>query len=211
MPVEHVVLLHGLARTSGSMEALEKALSQEGYQVLNIDYPSRKFLIPELAGMVRAQIASKTADAEKVHFVTHSMGGIIVRYIQKNDPLSNIGRVVMLSPPNRGSEVVDFFGNVWLFGFLNGPAGKQLGTDQNSIPQKLGAVNFEAGIITGDRSINRINSIIIPGADDGKVSVESARVEGMADFLVVHRTHTFIMKHKYVITRCISFLRDGHF
>jgi triacylglycerol lipase len=210
-PREQVVLLHGLARTSGSMEALEKALSQEGYTVLNIDYPSRKFQISELAKMVRDEVASKTVGAEKVHFVTHSMGGIIVRYIQKYDPLPNIGRVVMLSPPNQGSEVVDFLGNTWPFGLINGPAGKQLGTDQNSIPEKLGAVNFETGIITGDRSINWINSLIIPGDDDGKVSVENAKVEGMADFVVVHVSHPFIMKDKAVIIKCISFLRSGHF
>jgi triacylglycerol lipase len=80
-----------------------------------------------------------------------------------------------------------------------------------SIPQTLGPVNFETGIITGDRSVNWINSIMIPGQDDGKVSVESAKVDGMADFLVVHCTHPFIMKNKDVIKKCISFLRNGHF
>jgi triacylglycerol lipase len=211
IPREHVVLLHGLARTSDSMKNLEQALATEGYQVLNIDYPSRKYDISELAKIIRKEIAFKTSGAEKVHFVTHSMGGIIVRYIEKYDPLPNIGRVVMLSPPNHGSEVVNFLGDTWLFGSINGPAGKQLGTDQNSIPKQLGSVNFETGIITGDRSINWINSLIIPGEDDGKVSVENAKVEGMADFIVVHVSHPFIMKDKPVITKCISFLRSGHF
>lgn len=209
--LETVVLLHGLARTSSSMKKIERALAEEGYQVLNIDYPSRKFDIPELARSIRKEVVSKTSDAEKVHFVTHSMGGIIVRYIQKNDPLPNIGRVVMLSPPNHGSEVVDAIGGMWPFGLINGPAGKQLGTDQNGIPQSLGPVNFETGIITGDRSINWINSIMIPGTDDGKVSVESAKVGGMADFLVVHCSHPFIMKDKDVISRCILFLKNGRF
>jgi triacylglycerol lipase len=113
MPREHVVLLHGLARTSNSMNALESMLSQEGYQILNIYYPSRKFQIPELAKLIRAGIAAKTAGAEKVHFITHSMGGIIIRYIQRHNPLTNIGRVVMLSPPNHGSEVVDAIGGIW--------------------------------------------------------------------------------------------------
>jgi triacylglycerol lipase len=208
---EKVLLLHGLARTSGSMKIMEKSLSHAGYQILNIDYPSRKYDIPELAGIVRKKIASKTNGAEKIHFVTHSMGGIILRYIQKNDPLPNIGRVVMLSPPNHGSEVVDSLKNFWPFGLINGPAGKQLGTDKMSISQSLGPVNFETGIITGDRSINWINSLIIPGDDDGKVSIDSAKVDGMADFIVVHVSHPFIMKNEGVILKCISFLRNGHF
>jgi len=208
---EQVVLLHGLARTSGSMEDMEEALSREGYQVWNIDYSSRKYKMPELAAMVREQIISKTSGAEKIHFVTHSMGGIIVRYIQRYDPLPNIGRVVMLSPPNHGSEVVDFLGNTWPFEFINGPAGSQLGTDEKGIPQNLGRPGFETGIITGDRSINWINSLIIPGEDDGKVSVNSAKVEGMSDFLVVHVSHPFIMKDKNIIMNCICFIKNGRF
>jgi triacylglycerol lipase len=208
---EKVVLLHGLARSSGSMKKMEESLSRADYQVLNIDYPSREYDIPELARMIRKEIVSKTSDTEKVYFVTHSMGGIIVRYIQKNDPLPNIGRVVMLSPPNHGSEVVDALKDIWPFELINGPAGKQLGTDEMSIPQSLGPVNFEAGIITGDRSINWINSLIIPGDDDGKVSVNSAKVDGMADFFVVHVSHPFIIKNEGVISKCISFLKTGHF
>jgi pimeloyl-ACP methyl ester carboxylesterase len=208
---EHVVLLHGLARTSGSMKELEQALSREGYEVWNIDYSSRKYGISKIAGIVRKEIISKTRNAEKVHFITHSMGGIIVRYIQKYDPLPNVGRVVMLSPPNHGSEVVDFLGNTWPFKFINGPAGKELGTEERGLPQGLGRVDFEAGIITGDESINWINSLIIPGKDDGKVSVDSAKVEGMKDFLVVHAYHTFIMNDKTVISECLSFIRNGYF
>ena len=211
MPAEQVVLLHGLARTSRSMNRLEKALLAHGYQVLNIDYPSRKYRIPELAQIVRKAVVSNAAQAQVIHFVTHSMGGIIVRYIQKNDPLPNLGRVVMLSPPNQGSEVVDALGSRWLFELINGPAGKQLGTDGVSILQGLGKVNFESGVITGDRSINWINSLIIPGKDDGKVSIESANVEGMADFLTVHASHPFIMRNKTVITQCLYFLRHGKF
>lgn len=209
--VEHVVLLHGLARTSSSMNKLAKHLSNQGYQVVNIDYPSRKYQLSELAKIVRKEVISKTTGADKIHFVTHSMGGIIVRFMQKYDPLPNLGRVVMLSPPNRGSEVVDFLNDTWFFESINGPAGKQLGTGESSICRTLGKVIFELGIITGDRSINWINSFIIPGRDDGKVSIESAKVEGMADFLVVHVSHPFIMNDKAVMTQCVHFLQNGHF
>ncbi len=211
LPAERVVLLHGLARTSSSMGSLEEFLSARGYQVLNVDYPSRKHQISELAKIVRKEVVSKTGTAEKVHFVTHSLGGIILRYLQQNDPLPNLGRVVMLSPPNQGSEVVDALGKLWLFEFINGPAGRQLGTDGDSISKQLGKVDFELGVITGDRSINWINSLIIPGKDDGKVSIESAKVAGMADFLIVPVSHPFIMKDKTVITKCFHFLQNGSF
>jgi pimeloyl-ACP methyl ester carboxylesterase len=210
-PTEHVILLHGLARTNNSMNRLAKHLSDQGYQVVNIDYPSRKYQLAELAGIVRKEVISKTTGANKIHFITHSMGGIIVRFMQKHDPLPNLGRVVMLSPPNRGSEVVDFLSDLWFFESINGPAGKQLGTGENSICRALGKANFELGVITGDRSINWINSLIIPGKDDGKVSIERAKVEGMADFLVVHVSHPFIMNDKIVMAQCIHFLRNGHF
>jgi hypothetical protein len=193
------------------MNKLTKYLSDQGYQVVNINYPSRKYQVSELAKIVRKETVSKTIAANKIHFVTHSMGGIIVRFIQKNDPLPNLGRVVMLSPPNHGSEVVDFLSNLWFFESINGPAGKQLGTGKNGICRTLGRVNFELGVITGDSSINWINSLIIPGDDDGKVSIESARVEGMADFLIVHVPHPFIMNDKTVMTECVHFLRNGHF
>jgi hypothetical protein len=117
----------------------------------------------------------------------------------------------MLSPPNKGSEIVDTLGQSRLFKILHGPAGNQLGTNSGSLPMSLGPVNFELGIITGDRSINWINSLIIPGKDDGKVPIERARVEGMADFLVVHATHPFIMRNREVMEQCLTFLRNGKF
>jgi esterase/lipase len=211
VPTECVVLLHGLAKTGNSMNKLGKYFTNQGYQVVNIDYPSREYQLSELSRIVRKETISKTAGADKIHFVTHSMGGIIVRFIQKNDPLPNLGRVIMLSPPNHGSEVVDFLSDLWFFKSINGPAGKQLGTGENSICRAMGKVNFELGIITGDRSINWINSLIIPGKDDGKVSVESAKVEGMTDFLVVHVSHPFIMNNKTVMIQCAYFLRNGYF
>lgn len=211
MSTEYVVLLHGLARTSNSMHKLDRYFSKQGYKVLNIDYPSRKYHISELANIVRKEVISKASDAERIHFITHSMGGIILRYMQEHDPLPNLARVIMLSPPNHGSEVVDILGGMWVFSYINGPAGKQLGTDKDGICQKIGKVNFELGVITGDRSINWINSLVISGKDDGKVSIESAKVEGMKDFLVVHVSHPFIMNNETVMTQCLYFLKEGSF
>ena len=208
---EVVILLHGLIRTSASMEVMEDALLEEAYRVYNIDYPSRHFPIEQLAKNVRKQVEALTESDDTIHFVTHSMGGILVRTIQKETPLENIGRVVMLSPPNQGSELADSLGDLSLYDWINGPAGDQLGTDPDGYINSLGPVDFELGVIAGDRSINWINSIIIPGKDDGKVSIERAKVEGMKDYTVIHATHPYIMKNNQAVAATIKFLKSGSF
>ena len=208
---EVVILLHGLIRTSASMEAMEDALLAEAYNVHNIDYPSRHFPIEQLAKNVREQVDALVESDDTIHFVTHSMGGILVRTIQKETPLENIGRVVMLSPPNQGSELADSLGDLSLYEWINGPAGDQLGTDPDGYINSLGPVDFELGVIAGDRSINWINSIIIPGKDDGKVSIERTKVEGMKDFLVIHATHPYIMKNDQAVAATLRFLKSGAF
>lgn len=193
------------------MDKMERSLVDAGYDVININYPSRDFTVEELSEQLREFIAKSSPEAGKIHFVTHSMGGILLRYIQANFPFENIGRVVMLSPPNQGSEVVDFLSRIRLFKEINGPAGLQLGTGEDSLLPQLGPVGFELGIITGDRSINWINSLIIPGRDDGKVSVDKAKVDGMGAYKVVHATHAYIMMRSSVIRDVIQFLRTGKF
>src|SRR5208283_4161142 len=123
----------------------------------------------------------------------------------------SLGRVVMLAPPNQGSEVVDKLGWLFLFKWINGPAGSELGTGTNSTPKKLGPVNYAVGVIAGDRSINWINSLLIPGRDDGKVSVERTKLAGMSDYIVIHTAHPFIMRNREAIRQTIQFLRTGGF
>ncbi|WP_455206595.1 esterase/lipase family protein [Kaarinaea lacus] len=208
-----VVLLHGLARTASSMEDMEIALQENGYHVVNVDYPSREHKIEDLATTVIPQsIASCNQQVSgEIHFVTHSLGGILVRYYLAHHTMENLGRVVMLSPPNQGSEAVDALKDFPGFYLINGPAGEQLGTDDASIPNNLPPVDYDVGIITGDETINYILSMLIPGDDDGKVSIERAKVQGMLDFLVVHHSHPFIMEADDVITQTLTFLRDGKF
>ncbi len=206
---EHVVLLHGLARSAASMNKMQRALVNEGYQVHNLSYDSRQHGIEQLAESVHQQIRTQTTKATKVHIVTHSLGGILVRQIQATTPLPKLARVVMLSPPNAGSEVVDKIGHWWLFQKINGPAGQQLGTGKDSFIGQLPAINFDCAVITGDRSINWINSLMIPGHDDGKVSTTSARVAGMRAYKVLHATHPMIMKKQAVIQEVIHYLQTG--
>jgi len=208
---ECVILLHGLARTRSSMAVMEKALSREGYTVVNMAYPSRKFGIEKLANDTISQALTQCQSVfpRRIHFVTHSLGGILVRQYLSTKPIQNLGRVVMLSPPNKGSQVVDKMGHLPGFYWLYGPAGQQLGTD--GIPSRLGAVHFELGVITGNKTINFILSLLIPGEDDGKVSIDSAKVEGMSDFLVLPHSHPFIMKCDDVVHQTNYFLQHGRF
>lgn len=208
-----VILLHGLCRTSASMTKMERSLKAAGYVVANVDYPSRTAEIDELSDATIGSALRNPAlqNCPRIHFVTHSLGGILVRSYFKRHTESRLGRVVMLGPPNQGSEVVDKLGSWKLFKALNGPAGSQLGTTPASTPQQLGPVNFELGIIAGDRSINWINSTMIPGSDDGKVSVERTMIEGMKAHLVIHAAHPFLMRNRTAITQTISFLQSGSF
>ena len=195
------------------MNEMEKTLLQQGFVVANVDYPSRKNAIEELSNQaVSAGISEcKQARATPVNFVTHSLGGILVRYYLAHQTIENLGHVVMLAPPNKGSEVVDALAKVPGFALFNGPAGLQLGTDPESIPSQLGPVNFSLGVIAGRKTFNPILSQFLPNPDDGKVSVESTKVAGMRDFLVVDVSHPFIMQDQGVIEKTIEFLKAGKF
>lgn len=213
MENRRVVLLHGLARTSRSMRPMEKYLKKNGFTVLNINYPSRKKPIEELSKWVRDKLDEELGrhSAVQLDFVTHSMGGIILRQIMKKHPLTNLGRVVMLGPPNQGSEVVDRLRRFKILKQLNGPACLQLGTEDKGFIHNLGKVEFDLGVIAGNKSINPLLSLLLPGEDDGKVTVERTKIEGMNDFRIVPCSHSFFMSKKKVKELVQSFLKKGFF
>ncbi len=207
-----VVLLHGLGRTSRSMKPLERFFSEKGFEVLNVDYPAKEKTIEELSEGLGAAIGPLCTDGDAtLHFVTHSMGGVLLRYYMAHNACPALGRVVMLSPPNQGTELVDKLGGSRVFRMATGPSAQEMGTDPGSLPGRLGPVEFELGVIMGNRSINPIGSAIIPGQDDGIVGVESARVEGMRDFLLVPATHSFIMMNDDVVEQSHHFIETGSF
>ena len=209
---ETVILVHGLGRTPASMLVLESRLAGDGYRVVNFGYPSRSESLEALTDSLRNAVHECCSEAGgKVHFVTHSMGGVLVRSYLEERPEPFEGRVVMLSPPSQGSEIVDAYADSPLLRSMLGPSGVRLGTNSSGIAREFGPVDFSLGIITGDRSINPIGSWLIPGPDDGKVSVARARLEGAADFIVVHATHTFIMNRSDVAEQVAHFLANGKF
>jgi len=209
-----VVLLHGLVRSADSMRPMQEALEDAGFLTANVNYPSREEPIEVLAPMAVGDgldACRRKSAVETVHFVTHSMGGILVRQYLATRVIPELGRVVMLGPPNQGSIAADRLRGAPGYDWLNGPAGRQLGKGAESVPLQLPAAGFEVGIIAGTRTIDPVTSVFLPDPDDGRVSVEDTKLEGMKDFVVVAHSHAFMMRADDCIALTIRFLRTGRF
>ena len=196
-----------------AMEDMAEALQKADFSTVNVDYPSQSGTVETLASMAVGMGLGqcREAGAETIHFVTHSMGGILLRYSHQASPIPELGRVVMLGPPNQGSEVIDEMRDWPGAELISGEAGLQLGTDEDSIPASLGPVDFERGFIAGVGSINPWMAAILPDYDDGKVTVERTRVVGMADFMIVDSSHRYLMNSETVIQNTVAFLQTGSF
>lgn len=211
MKSQTVILLHGVAKTKHCMHKLAKQLQVQGYCVINQSYPSFSDTLPDLAEKTIARLLAECPSDHLVHFVTHSMGGILVRCYLAKHKVHNLGRVVMLGPPNQGSPLVDILEKLDNKHHFSTQPIMQLGTHRNGFTQQIGNANFELGIIAGKRSVNPILSLFLAGRDDGKVSVENTKLAGMKAHLTLPVTHPFMMKNPKVIQHVLSFLANGHF
>jgi pimeloyl-ACP methyl ester carboxylesterase len=206
-----VVLLHGLYRSERSMRPLETPVSEAGFRVVNLDYDSRSQSPDAFIAELDRMLVACCSDAPKLHFVTHSLGGIVTRaYLATRRPV-NLGRVVMLAPPNHGSPLGDVVAGSAVLRFLLGSTAARLGTDPASFPNALPRADFELGVIAGTASRSPLGALLIDGESDGTVSVSSTRLEGMTDFITVDEAHTFIMRSDEVAAQTVHFLTSGRF
>ncbi|MEO7413231.1 MAG: alpha/beta fold hydrolase [Opitutaceae bacterium] len=214
---ETVVLLHGIGLRAWTLWRLESHLRHEGYRVLNLTYPSRRLPIQQLGrdwlpDQLRRHGVSETT---RLHFVTHSMGGIVVRlWLRERGIPANLGNVVMLGPPNHGSTAADRMKTNSFLRWYMGPNLRDLGTSPDSVPLSLGpwpAPASKLGVIAGDRTINPLFSSWLKEANDGAVTVRSARLEGMSEFIVLHHSHTILAWRADTLEAVKTFLRSGRF
>jgi len=208
---DQVLLLHGIARSPDHMQSLAERLKVEGFEVFNIGYPSTTKDIARGTAHVADQIAEKMDPSKPLHIVGYSMGGLVARALLTRYRPDNLGFVVQLATPNKGSEVADLVRAQWLYQSLYGPAGQQLVTQGAGIGSLVGTVDYPLGVIAGDYSIDPISSLVIPGPDDGKVSVESTKVDGMREHRVVAASHTFFPYNRQVHNLTVRFLKTGTF
>jgi triacylglycerol lipase len=208
-----VVLLHGLWRTEVSMLGMALALKSAGYDVANITYPSLLEPIEVLAERaVPAGIEEcREHKPSRIHFVTHSLGGILVRQYLHQHTVAELGRVVMLGPPNQGSELADAIYALRYLRWLQPQAVPQLGTGEASVPRNLGPVDFELGVIAGTEDTLGVWPFAPEAVSDGTVAVSETRVEGMADFIAMSAGHTFMMWQSDVQAQVLHFLAHGRF
>jgi pimeloyl-ACP methyl ester carboxylesterase len=208
-----VVLLHGRAGTSLLLRRLEKVLRRAGFATLNLDYQSRKKPLDELAADIHPAVASFAAEhAGPTHFVAHSLGGLVVRVYVANYRPVRLGRVVMLGTPNKGSEVADLLKELWLYRAFYGPAGQQLATTPDATLRALPPLDYDVGVISASRSIAPISSLfVLPRPNDGRVSVQSCMIDGMADHVTIRTWHTGLLLNADAIHQTITFLGEGRF
>ncbi len=214
MSQEIVVLLHGILRSKTDMLALEHTLKKNEFKTINVLYPSRKMSLEDITTFVISTIQSHPYYDEDtpMHFITHSMGGLIARYVIATQRPKNLGRVVMLAPPNSGSEFADFFDDHKILGDtfrrVFGPAGPQLRTNHEHI---TGDIDYPLGIIAGSASINPLAPWVLEGEHDGIVPVERTKIDGMTDHIVLKATHSFMMFNPKVIEQALYFLKNEAF
>jgi hypothetical protein len=194
------------------MAPIGQSLSLKGYVVVNEGYPSRRQTIEASAAVIGRDVKlCRIKGAAPIDFVTHSQGAIVLRQYFVDHTVAEARRVVMLAPPNHGSEIADHLRGRWWYDRATGPAGRELGTDRGSLPNRLGAMPLSVGVIAGTRSHEPWFARYIRGPNDGKVSVESARMDGMSDFITVDASHTFMMNSPQVQDQVAAFLADGRF
>ena len=202
------ILVHGIIRSSKSLSSFRTSLEEQGYTVIGFDYPSTRGSITQSAEYLRKVIDSLEG-IDQIDFVVHSMGGLIVRALLTLEPDCRLHRMVMIAVPNLGAELADRFRNYRLFRLLYGPAGQQLATDPNGLIPQLPTPPFEFAVVAGTRGKETGYNPLLPGEDDGTVTVDSTRLPGATDFLCARGLHSFLLDSCEVVAATVRFLQTG--
>ena len=208
---EWVVLLHGIFRGPRSMAKIEKALVKGGYRVLNFGYPSTRESVEDIAELLHGEVQKLPRGNGRVHFVTHSLGGIVVRYYLAHYSCSGLGRVVMIAPPNKGSTLASYLARWMPYRWVFGKAGQQVAESPDSYPLLLPPPRAEFGVIAGGLGGEIGINPLIPGDNDGTVKVEETKLPGMKDFILIKGQHSTLLSQRPVSENVLSFLSDGKF
>lgn len=209
--MEIVVVLHGLIRVSHHMDKLARSLEKNGYKVYNLDYPTTKLPLKELAEFVYHKMEKEFKSNTKVNLVGYSTGAVVCRILATKHRPKNLGKVVQLAPPNHGSEYASFLKNFRLYKAFFGPAGQELTLNNKSTEKLLGKIDYELGVVAGNLSLDPMSLLIFNSPNDGKVSVASTKVNGMKDHITLNASHTFFPRNNKVIGRVLEFLKHGKF
>ncbi len=205
-----VILIHGIGRSSRSFSRMQRGFRADGCVVVPFEYPSTRVSLERSAEFLSSVLQSLEG-VTSIDFVVHSMGGLVVRACLQDGEENRIHRMVMLGTPNRGAEIADLLQRTALFKLVYGPAGQELVTGGDGIISRLPVPRFEFGVIAGGNGTVRGYNPLLPGDNDGTVTVESTRLSGAADFLRVPRLHSLLMNDDQVVTATRHFLEHGRF
>jgi pimeloyl-ACP methyl ester carboxylesterase len=195
------------------MERLARSLRAIGYETLNLPYPSRRATVMELAGGLAPQVGAFAARVRSVHFIGHSLGGLVARAIVARFRPASLGRMVTMGTPHGGSEIADLLAGNRLFRGFYGPVFDELGRAASaSLNERLGPVDYPLGSIAGRRALNILAArFVLPRPNDGTVSVEATKIAGMVDHCVVNCDHFSLPGNAEVTRLCQSFLTTGRY
>jgi pimeloyl-ACP methyl ester carboxylesterase len=207
-----VLLLHGHGRLGASMILLARAARRAGYATLSPNYPYRRPLEDIVDWLAPRVAAFEAGFAGPLHIITHSLGGLVARALIAARAPQRLGRVVMLAPPNKGSELADLLFRFRLAPLILGGIGPHLRTSRTAADEAvLGSITYPLGIIAGDRPLFPLPLPLLSRPHDGKVSIAATRVAGLADHVTLPVTHTLMVYDRRVIAAALGCLEDGTF
>jgi hypothetical protein len=199
-----IVLLHGQGRTRLSMLVLGKRFRSVGYQTLNFPYNQTIHSLDEISGQLVEFIGQKMKTSD-YHLIGHSLGNVIIRNAFRKDYPAGLGKIVMLAPPNQPAHLAKRLKKNLIYRVFTGDSGQKLSEEKFYRDLPIPTVPF--GVIAGDKG----QSLTFSEPNDGVVTVGSTKLKGMADWILLHHGHTFIMNCKDTFEHCVRFIESGRF